>query len=57
MIASGVQCNDPKSIAAALSDCFAYVGRSLAEKFSQSLNYVNLAKLNVAELSTDGGFF
>ena len=52
IIASGVQYNDPKSIATALNDYFASVGRTLAEKFSQSLNYVNLAKLNVAELPT-----
>lgn len=49
IIASGVQYNDPKSIATAQNDYFASVGRLLAEKFSQSLNYVNPAKLNVAE--------
>lgn len=38
-----------------MNDYFAFVGRSLAEKLSQSLNDVNLAKLrklNVAELTT-----
>ena len=52
IIASGVQYNDPKSIATALNDYFASVGRLLSEKFSQSLNYVNPAKLNVAEPAT-----
>ena len=52
IIASGVQYNDPKSIVTALNDYFASVGRLLAEKFSQSLNYVNPAKLNVAEPAT-----
>ena len=52
IIASGVQYNDPKSIATALNVYFASVGRLLAEKFSQSLNYVNPAKLNVAESAT-----
>lgn len=49
IIASEVQYNDPKSIATALNDYFASVGRLLAEKFSQSLNHVNPAKLNVSE--------
>ena len=49
IIASGVQYNNPKSTATALNDYFASVGRLLAEKFSQSLNYVNPAKLNVSE--------
>ena len=52
IISSGVQCNDPKSIAKALDNYFASVGSLLAEKFSQSLNYVNPAKLNVAEPAT-----
>ena len=49
---SGVQYDDPKSIATALNDYFASVGRLLAEKFSQSLNDVNLTKLNVVKLPT-----
>ena len=49
IIASGVQYNDPKSIATVLNDYFASVGRLLAEKFSRSLNHVNPAKLNVSE--------
>ena len=52
IISSGVQYNDPKSIAKALDNYFASAGRLLAEKFSQSLNYVNPAKLNVAEPAT-----
>ena len=52
IIASGVQYNDPKSIATALNDYFVSVGRLLAEKFSQSLNNVNPAKLR-----TSDGFF
>ena len=52
IIASGVQYNDPKSIATALNDYFVSVGRLLAEKFSQSLNNVNPAKLR-----TSHGFF
>ena len=35
-----------------LNDYFAYVGRLLAEKFSQSFNCVNPAKLNVTEPAT-----
>ena len=35
-----------------LNDYFASVGRLFAEKFSQSLNDVNLAKLNVAKQPT-----
>ena len=52
IIASGVQYNDPKSIATALNDYFVSVGRLLAEKFSQSLNNVNPAKLRASD-----GFF
>ena len=52
IIASGVQYNDPKSIATALNDYFVSVGRLLAEKFSQSLNNVNPAKFR-----TSDGFF
>ena len=52
IIASGVQYNDPKSIATALNVYFVSVGRLLAEKFSQSLNNVNPAKLR-----TSDGFF
>ena len=53
IISSGVQYTDPKSIATALNDYFASVGRLLAEKLSQSLNYVNPVKLNVTEPATD----
>lgn len=53
IISSGVQYTDPKSIATALNEYFASVGRLLAEKFSQSLNYVNPVKLNVTEPATD----
>ena len=53
IISSGVQYTDPKSIATALNDYFASVGRLLAETFSQSLNYVNPVKLNVTEPATE----
>ena len=53
IISSGVKYTDPKSIATALNDYFASVGRLLAEKFSQSLNYVNPVKLHVTEPATD----
>ena len=53
ILSSGVQYTDPKSIATALNDYFASVGRLLEEKVSQSLNYVNPVKLNVTEPATD----
>ena len=53
IISSGVQYTDPKSIAKTLNDYFASVGRLLAEKFSQSQNYVNPVKLIVTEPATD----
>ena len=53
IISSGVQYTDPKSIATTLNDYFASVGRLLAEKFSQSHNYVNPVKLKVTEPATD----
>ena len=53
IISSGVQYTDPKSIATALNDYIASVGRLLAEKFSKSLNYVDPVKLNVTEPATD----
>ena len=47
-----IEASSRKSVATALNDYFASVGRLLAEKFSQSFNYVNPAKLNVAEPAT-----
>ena len=53
MFSLGAIFTDPKSIATALNDYFASVGRLLEEKVSQSLNYVNPVKLNVTEPATD----